>query len=198
LAYGLRQVCACSNLRCDEGDELPPVTQGNERLEGAVMLGFLRLLLAFTCGAIIALGLGWVWLGHNGKLVRPQNGMVLGGYLLPGGFERLRVEGTQDGIDNTIYTIRVDDCPSLTIWDVSVSGSATGSDDVEFFGAEDGLLMRYQTSQPVDFLNAGSLQYFTSVRLDPAEPSACVVTALEEVFEYARPVYARIDAFEQG
>lgn len=154
------------------------------------MQGFVRSLGAFALGVVVTLGIGWQLMEERRDVVRPQNGVILGGYLLPDGLGRLRVQELEHNIDGTTYYISVDNCPEITIWDVSASGVATGTDVVEFVGSSDGTLLKYQTSAEFDFLHDAGLEYFTRVRTDQAASNICASQALMEIFSNAWPIYA--------
>lgn len=155
------------------------------------MQGFVRLVSAFALGVVVTVGIGWQLFEERRDVVRPQNGVILGGYLLPDGLGRLRVHDFEHGIGGTTYHISVDNCPELTIWDVSASGVATGTDVVEFVELSDGTIMEYQTSADFDFLHESGLEYFTRVRTDEGAPNICASDALMEIFSNARPIYEK-------
>lgn len=160
------------------------------------MPGYVRDLVAFILGGVVTFGVYWTKFHQQPRMHRTENGMVLGGYVLPGSLGRLQVEAARYGIDSASYDIRVDDCPSLTFWDVSLSGIARGENVIEFLDGSDGLILQYQTSQRLDFLYSESAQYFTRVRVDNPRSMSCVENALSEIFEHARPAYSQSEKIE--
>ena len=151
----------------------------------------MKLVLAFVLGGLLAAGLCMTQFVRNPQLQRAPNGVTLGGYVLPDALGRLDVVAVRYGIDSAIFDIRVDDCPSLTFWDVSLSGTARGENSVEFPEAPDAPVLRYQTSQARGFLYRSGVNFFTSVRVDDVDARPCVAAALGEIFGTARPAYSQ-------
>lgn len=153
------------------------------------MPDYVKILLAFVFGGIVISGALWAFSDKHPKMHRSQDGIVLGGYMLPDTLGRLRTEAIRQGIDGKVYDIRVEDCSASTVWDVSSSGVAEGADLIEFIEGEGNLFLRYQTSQSHGFLYPMGVQYFTSVYVEDVQHAGCVVEVLAEIFQHAKPVF---------
>ena len=154
------------------------------------MPDYVKIFLAFVVGGIVMLGAHWTFSDKHPQMHRSEDGIVLGGYILPDTLGRLRTEAVRRGFDGTLFDIRVEECSASTVWDVSSSGVAVGADLIEFADGEGNLILRYQTSQSHGFLYPMSVQYFTSVYVDDVQNTGCVVEALTEIFQHAQPVFS--------